>query len=412
MRKRRNVLMHLCSAAAAAAEHAQHLQARRTDAPPVIDLARLETQPDAVARDVFDACSQWGFFQLVNHGVDDELRRQFDNQTRAFFALPDDAKHALRRSAANARGFYDDELTKQRLDWKQGYDFGVPASRDWATADGATANANLDGYNRFPPLELLPRFRAVATAYYDAMAELADRVSVLMARGLGLSADDPLVRSLRQTHSSYLRLNYYPPCDSDAQPPPLGISPHRDAGFLTILSQDAECHSLQMCRPGEGLTDELPPESAWISVVPERGALTVNTGDMAQIWSNGRYRAPLHRVLTHASRRRFSAPFFYNPGFAAKVWPAVTDGERPRYSECAWGYFRAQRFAGDFADYGAEIQVTDYEEGSNSWHLENQRRFLEQADFSMPFSVEGMRHLLAGGVGGGDGGECVTPAVG
>jgi len=49
----------------------------------------------------------------------------------------------------------------------------------------------------------------------------------------------------------YLRMNYYPPCNEAGPPggpPPLGISPHTDAGFLTVLAQDELCHSLQVKR--------------------------------------------------------------------------------------------------------------------------------------------------------------------
>ena len=33
---------------------------------------------------------------------------------------------------------------------------------------------------------------------------------------------------------------------------------------------------------------------------------------------------------------------------------------KPRYEPISWGYFRQQRFLGDFADYGKEIQIEDY----------------------------------------------------
>ena len=32
-----------------------------------------------------------------------------------------------------------------------------------------------------------------------------------------------------------------------------------------------------------------------------------------QVLSNDRCRAPLHRVLASSARRRYSAPFFFNP---------------------------------------------------------------------------------------------------
>lgn len=52
---------------------------------------------------------------------------------------------------------------------------------------------------------------------------------------------DFFAEQLRDSHTSFLRLNYYPPCDDlgpPGGPPPLGISPHKDAGFLTILAQE------------------------------------------------------------------------------------------------------------------------------------------------------------------------------
>jgi hypothetical protein len=136
-------------------------------------------------------------------------------------------------------------------------------------------------------------------------------------------------------------------------------------------------------------------DGEWVTMHPVGGAFTINTGDMAQIWSNGRYHAPEHRVLSDTQGERYSAPFFYNPSFASVVAPLPQLGA-PRYHECVWGYFRAQRFAGDFADYGQEIQISDFArvDGPPGWHVGNQQRFLREADFAQPFSVEGNRHLL------------------
>ena len=53
------------------------------------------------------------------------------------------------------------------------------------------------------------------------------------------------------------------------------------------------------------------------------------------------------------------------------------------------------RSAGDFADYGTEIQISDFAKGSGSWHVANQARFLESVDFGTAFDVEQMRPLLS-----------------
>ena len=225
---------------------------------PVIDMAAYskasaaaaEPPPSALVNEVALACEQWGFFQVVNHGLDGELRSRAEDQQRAFFALPRDAKEALRRTADNSRGWYDDELTKQKRDWKEALDFGVPGTRDWDVADDDASNANLDGFNRFPSAASLPSFRPTMVEYFDALTGLSERIAALMSLGLGMP-EDHFDQLLHRSHTSYLRLNYYPTCvDIGAPPPagtaPLGISPHRDAGFLTVLYQDPNCHSLQV----------------------------------------------------------------------------------------------------------------------------------------------------------------------
>ena len=123
---------------------------------PVIDMAAYsnasaaaEPPPAALVNEVALACEQWGFFQVVNHGLDAGLRSRAEEQQRAFFALPRDVKQGLRRTADNSRGWYDDELTKQRRDWKEGLDFGsTPHWPHWTPDDDDATNGALHGFNR------------------------------------------------------------------------------------------------------------------------------------------------------------------------------------------------------------------------------------------------------------------------
>ena len=105
--------------------------------------------------------------------------------------------------------------------------------------------------------------------------------------------------------------------------------------------------------------------------------------------------APLHRVLANTSQKRYSSPFFYNPSYDTLVRPLLSNEEDVLYEGCLWGYFRAVRFAGDLTDLGVEIQVEDFlKDGPASAHIEKQKIFAQQADFSIPFSVEKYRPLL------------------
>jgi isopenicillin N synthase-like dioxygenase len=84
---------------------------------------------------------------------------------------------------------------------------------------------------------------------------------------------------------------------------------------------------------------------------------------MIQVWSNDRYRAALHRVVTSTDRDRFTAPFFFNPSYSTMYEPLPTtvDADHPpRYRPINWREFRSLRAAGDYADYGDEIQIAHY----------------------------------------------------
>lgn len=351
-----------------------------TEDVPVIDLSAPE---DVVVEQIAKACSTFGFFQVTSHGVPPALVDAFREQMRLYFeGLPYETKIQWKRNERNARGFFDDELTKQKRDWKEALDVGVPGSRDWSLPDDDPRNACLDGENFFPPSDLLPKCRSSIVEYFEECTKLSKRLARLMALGLKVQEDHPLLLELAEKHMSYLRVNYYPPCPP-SDDSPLGISPHHDAGFLTVLLQDDDCHSLQV----------LNSKEEWTTVQPVPGALTINTGDMAMIWSNGVYKAPLHRVLTDPAKVRYSAPYFYNPGYETKIAPFVPDEERI-YEPCLWGYFRAVRFAGDLTNLGVEIQASDYERTKKSPHLDKQERFENEATFHEAFSVERYRPLL------------------
>jgi isopenicillin N synthase-like dioxygenase len=351
---------------------------------PTIDLANsLESE---VVEQISKACADYGFFQILGHGMDTQLIDEYLEQMRLYFDLPLEVKRQWKRNEGNSRGWFNDELTKQKLDWKEALDFGVPGTRDWSVEDDCLENKCLDGWNQLPPPDILPDFRPVVTKYFDECASLADRIAILMAKGLRQDENSVMVRELRERHSSYLRSNFYPICNqlADDGSRPLGISPHRDAGFLTVLLQDPDCHSLQVKRG-----------DTWVTVHPEKYAFTINTGDMAEVWSNGIYKAPLHRVLSNETKVRYSSPFFYNPSYKARVEPLVPyNNSVVIYSAVLWGYFRAVRFAGDLTDLGVEIQVADFLKENPTSHVKKQEIFAKEADFNAPFSVEKYTPLL------------------
>ena len=144
---------------------------------PTIDLSN--PNENEIISQVARACSTIGFFHVIHHDIPHKLTQAYQSQTKSFFDLPYPIKQSLRRNETNARGYFDDELTKQKLDWKECLDVGVPGSRDWNDSSEeeekkGTTNTCLDGCNRFPEENVLPGFRSTVVEYFEACVDLSD----------------------------------------------------------------------------------------------------------------------------------------------------------------------------------------------------------------------------------------------
>lgn len=317
---------------------------------PIVDLTKSRRgERDEIALAAIDgACRDHGFFLIVGHGLE-EKARQVLASAQGFFALPRPEKHAIMRDRAGPMGYYDRELTKNKRDLKEVFDF---------TDDGLGA-VDPTLKNRWPTGQ--GAFRHVLTDYLDSCAASSGMVLQLVIDALAYGGDERAgeARSVSEfftgPQTSFLRLNHYPAADlleeeEQAEVTPLGdmaLHHHTDAGALTLLLQDGvgglQCFA----------------ESEWIDVEPVPDSLVINIGDLVQVWSNDTYISALHRVRPITAGERFSAPYFYNPRFEAVIEP-LPASSAPVYRPFLWEDFRKGRAEGDFADYGAEIQIADF----------------------------------------------------
>jgi isopenicillin N synthase-like dioxygenase len=140
-----------------------------TQSIPVIDIGDLGRPSTLAALDA--ACRDWGFFQVVGHDLPPTVEEALRQQMRRFFAQPRAVRQQVSRSAENPWGYYDQELTKNTLDWKQVYDYG-PA----------------DGDRLRPRWPDLPGFRNAILDYYGACEALALRLLAAVSTNLGMPA--------------------------------------------------------------------------------------------------------------------------------------------------------------------------------------------------------------------------------
>lgn len=90
---------------------------------PLVDLQSIYSNDESVRNEtlscISNACRDWGFFQVVNHGVSPELMKQTRELWREFFNLPLELKQEYANSPTTYEG-YGSRLGVEKgakLDW-------------------------------------------------------------------------------------------------------------------------------------------------------------------------------------------------------------------------------------------------------------------------------------------------------
>ena len=306
---------------------------------PVLDISQGFS--DAVfIKELTHACTEWGFFQITGHGIDPRLRQKLFKNVEDFFSLPKFQKLKLSRTQDNFWGYYDKEFTKNKIDSKEIYD--IDATREQFKLECPEFAV--------PWPKDLPELKPAVLEWLTVVESLSLNLlgSICIALGEPSTTLNPF---FLKNHTSFLRFNYYPNLverniEEKNDESYLGIHPHTDAGALTVLAQDTV--------PGL----QIKKGDTWHTVIPIDEGLIVNIGDMVQIWSNDRFKAPEHRVLASDDKDRYSAPYFYNPSYETICEPLVAEPNDSKYRPVSWRDFRRGRAAGDYADKGEENHIS------------------------------------------------------
>ncbi|KAK7407720.1 hypothetical protein VNO78_09757 [Psophocarpus tetragonolobus] len=271
---------------------------------PIVDLSKLLSEevksPELEKLD--RACKEWGFFQLINHGVDMKLVEDVKRGAQELFHLPIEEKKKLWQKPGDMEGF------GQMLGSDEG-------SSNWVDLFYILT---LPSHLRKPHLfhNIPMPFRKNLEDYCIKMRELAMNIFVLIGKALGIEAWD-IEESIREGGQS-IRMNYYPPCPQPENV--LGLNAHTDGSALTILLQANEVDGLQIDKHG-----------TWVPVKPLPNAFIISLGDVLEVMTNGMYRSTMHRAVVNSEKERVSIATFYGPGRSGNIGPAPTlvTPERP-----------------------------------------------------------------------------------
>ncbi|PAN48519.1 hypothetical protein PAHAL_9G387300 [Panicum hallii] len=254
---------------------------------PIIDLNKLldPLSSKEERAKLGSACNQWGFFQLINHGISDEVIHNFRNDMAEFFKQPLEAKKMYSQIPGNLEGYGQHFVVSenQKLDWA---DMFFLILRPTDSRD-----------TRFWPSHP-PSFRNSIDRYSSETAKLASCLLKFLAMDMGAEPESLLEIFRGQPQNT--RMTYYPPCRQADKV--VGLSPHTDATSLTLLLQANGVQGLQIRKDGK-----------WVAVNSLDGAFIVNVGDILEILSNGRYKSVEHRAVVHPTKERMSAAVFHQP---------------------------------------------------------------------------------------------------
>ncbi|KAL8102933.1 protein LATERAL BRANCHING OXIDOREDUCTASE 1-like [Apium graveolens] len=272
---------------------------------PVINLTKLANGDEDERRNLDLACKEWGFFQVIDHGVPDKVLQSMKAVVAAFFELPLVEKKVYAMASNDFQGYGQGYVVsdEQKLDWND-LMFLI------------TSPPKYKNMKQWPTT--LTGFREAVELYSTELQKVGDEIFANMSVLMGMGRE-----SLKDIHGVMklgIRMNYYPSC---AKPDlVLGVSPHSDASSLTLLLQDDEITGLQIKHKG-----------IWVPVKPIPNALVVNIGDAVEVLSNGVYKSIEHRAVTNQKNPRMSIAAFFIPEDEMEIGPLdsmVDENHLPR----------------------------------------------------------------------------------
>ncbi|RDX77974.1 Protein SRG1, partial [Mucuna pruriens] len=284
---------------------------------PVLDLALLSNGNTEELSKLDLACKEWGFFQIVNHGVQKELLQKMKDAASEFFKLPIEEKNKYAMPSNEIQGY------------GQAYAVSEEQTLDWSDS-----LMLLTYPTQYRKLQFWPKtpegFKEITEAYASEVRRVGEELLSSLSVIMGMQKR--VFLGLHKESFQGLRVNYYPPCSTPEQV--LGLSPHSDTSTITLLMQDDDIIGLEIRHQG-----------GWVPVTPISNALVVNVGDVIEIWSNGKYKSVEHRAVTNKNKSRTSYALFFCPDNDVDIEPLdhMIDAQNPKlYQKVKYGDYIRQ----------------------------------------------------------------------
>ncbi|XP_058746216.1 hyoscyamine 6-dioxygenase-like [Vicia villosa] len=261
---------------------------------PVIDLREAHDGNRAnTVQKIIKAAEEFGFFQVINHGIPENEMKETMSVFKEVFQFPDEYEHNL----------YPDDSTKTCKKFTSSYFYETEKVHYWRECLRHSAYPLEEWQHLWP--QNPASYRKCVGDFSVKIKELGSRIMNLISEGLGLECghfDNDLSGSM------IISANHYPSCPNPSLT--LGLLKHYDAYLITILLQD-DISGLQVLKDGK-----------WIGVEALPHAFVINIGYALKIISNGKLQSAEHRAVTNSSHARTSVAFFIAPSGDCFIEPA------------------------------------------------------------------------------------------
>ncbi|TYI66837.1 hypothetical protein E1A91_D09G254700v1 [Gossypium mustelinum] len=322
---------------------------------PVIDLSNIGDSiwRKEIVNEVKIASGEWGFFQVINHGIPLSVLDEMIEGLRLFNEQDLELKKEM----------YSRDSAK-KVKFHSNFDLYTSKTADWRDTLQLTFLDSDPDPSQMPPVcsiilgqefasqfgqklyeiyraETLYRIESCATKENGGNLSSVEfnpsleALFELLSEALGLQPDH--LNSIGCSKGCSTVTHYYPPCPQPELT--LGVRKHADAGILTVLLQN-HMGGLQVLH-----------DSQWFDVHPTRGGLVINVGDLLQVLSNNKFKSVKHRAISSQVGPRISVACFFS-GHASlldkpfgPIKKLISEANPPRYEEFLLKEYFAKFFA-------------------------------------------------------------------
>ncbi|ESW32489.1 hypothetical protein PHAVU_002G326600 [Phaseolus vulgaris] len=221
---------------------------------PVINFENINGEKrKATLEKIEDACENWGFFELVNHGIPLELLDSVEKLTKEHYRKSMEQRF---KEAVASKGLEGIKGEMKDMDWESTFFL-----------------RHLPDSNISEIPDLSEDYRKAMKEFAQKLEKLAEELLDLLCENLGLEKGY-LKKAFHGSKGPNFgtKVANYPPCPK----PELvkGLRAHTDAGGIILLLQDDKVSGLQLLKDGQ-----------WVDVPPMRHSIVVNLGDQLEVHS-------------------------------------------------------------------------------------------------------------------------------